>query len=66
VNTQFKPVGFLKPDRLFAKLQYILPGFCKRNFERFPEDFMFRQTGIEFENLKSQIATSNSWNIKTV
>jgi len=32
----------------------------KRNIERFPEDFMFQLTGIEFENLKSQIATS-SW-----
>lgn len=32
----------------------------KRNIERFPEDFMFQLTDIEFENLKSQIATS-SW-----
>jgi hypothetical protein len=32
----------------------------KRNFERFPEDFMFQLTETEFENLKSQIATS-SW-----
>jgi hypothetical protein len=31
----------------------------KRNIERFPEDFMFRLTEAEFENLKSQIATSN-------
>jgi len=30
----------------------------KRNIERFPEDFMFQLTGAEFENLKSQIATS--------
>ena len=31
----------------------------KRNIDRFPEDFMFQLTEIEFENLKSQIATSN-------
>ncbi len=32
----------------------------KRNIDRFPEDFMFQLTEKEFENLKSQIATS-SW-----
>lgn len=32
----------------------------KRNIDRFPEDFMFQLTDAEFENLKSQIATS-SW-----
>jgi hypothetical protein len=32
----------------------------KRNIDRFPEDFMFRLTEPEFENLKSQFATS-SW-----
>lgn len=32
----------------------------KRNIDRFPEDFMFQLTETEFENLKSQIATS-SW-----
>ncbi len=32
----------------------------KRNKERFPEDFMFQLTKKEFENLKSQFATS-SW-----
>jgi hypothetical protein len=32
----------------------------KRNLNRFPEDFMFQLTEIEFENLKSQFATS-SW-----
>ena len=31
----------------------------KRNLERFPNDFMFQLTKIEFENLKSQFATSN-------
>ena len=32
----------------------------KRNIERFPEDFMFQLTKDEFDNLKSQFATS-SW-----
>jgi len=32
----------------------------KRNISRFPEDFMFQLTEIEYENLKSQFATS-SW-----
>ncbi len=32
----------------------------KRNLKRFPEDFMFQLTQSEFENLKSQFATS-SW-----
>jgi len=32
----------------------------KRNFERFPEDFMFQLTKEELENWLSQIATSNS------
>ena len=32
----------------------------KRNISRFPEDFMFQLNQIEFQNLKSQIATS-SW-----
>ena len=32
----------------------------KRNLSRFPEDFMFQLTEEEFQNLRSQIATS-SW-----
>jgi hypothetical protein len=32
----------------------------KRNISRFPEDFMFELTKEEFENWRSQIATSNS------
>lgn len=32
----------------------------KRNIDRFPDDFMFRLTKREFENLKTQFATS-SW-----
>jgi len=31
----------------------------KRNSDRFPEDFMFRLTAAEFENLKSHFATSS-------
>lgn len=31
---------------------------CKRNLKRFPMDFMFQLSESEFENLKSQIATS--------
>lgn len=30
----------------------------KRNIERFPEDFMFKLTKVEFENLKSQFVIS--------
>lgn len=32
----------------------------KRNIERFPEDFMFELTELEYENLRYQIGTS-SW-----
>ena len=32
----------------------------KRNLSRFPEDFMFQLTRVEFENWKSQFVTSNS------
>jgi ORF6N domain len=32
----------------------------RRNIKRFPPDFMFELTSAEFENLKSQLATS-SW-----
>ncbi len=32
----------------------------KRNSDRFPDDFMFEMTDLEFKNWRSQIATSNS------
>jgi len=32
----------------------------KRNSDRFPEDFMFRLSAAEFENLKSHFATSSA------
>ena len=33
----------------------------KRNLERFPPDFMIQLTPAEFENLRSQFATSSQW-----
>ena len=38
----------------------VLNQAVKRNGNRFPEDFMFRLTRKEFDNLRSQIVTS-SW-----
>ena len=32
----------------------------KRNIERFPDDFMFQLTKVEWSNLKTQITTSNT------
>ena len=50
-------------DRDLAELYGIetrvLNQAVKRNFSRFPEDFMFELSQIEFDNLKSQIVTSN-------
>lgn len=40
----------------------ILNQAVKRNASRFPEDFMFQLTTVEFENLKSQFVTSSSSN----
>jgi hypothetical protein len=37
----------------------------KRNADRFPEDFMFRLTGQEWDHLKSQIATSSAQEIES-
>ena len=37
----------------------ILVRAVKRNFERFPEDFMFQLNPEEFANLKSQIGISS-------
>ena len=51
-------------DRDLAELYRVetkrLKESVKRNSERFPEDFMFELTKEEFENLRSQFATS-SW-----
>lgn len=45
--------------RLYGVETFRLNEQVKRNIERFPEDFMFQLTKEEFENWKSQIATSN-------
>ena len=37
----------------------VLNQAVKRNIERFPEDFMFQLEKEEWNNLKSQIVTSN-------
>ena len=50
-------------DRDLAKLYGIetrVKTGCKKNLIRFPEDFMFELSKIEFENWRSQIVTSIS------
>jgi phage regulator Rha-like protein len=44
---------------LYGVAPRVLVQAVKRNIERFPEDFMFQLTDEEFQNLKSQIVTSN-------
>jgi len=50
-------------DRDLAELYQVetrrLNEQVKRNLDRFPDDFMFQITKEEYENLKSQIATSS-------
>jgi len=41
----------------------VLNQAVKRNIERFPEDFMFQLTDIEFQEWKSQIVISNALNM---
>ncbi len=36
----------------------------RRNFDRFPPDFMFQLTGIEIEAMRSQIATASKRNVR--
>ncbi|GGE68382.1 ORF6N domain-containing protein [Pedobacter psychrotolerans] len=43
----------------------VLNQAVKRNINRFPEDFMFQLTSFEWENIRSQIATTNSPNLKS-
>jgi hypothetical protein len=45
---------------LYGVVPKVLIQAVKRNMERFPEDFMFQLSAVEYENLKSQIVTS-SW-----
>ncbi len=51
-------------DRSVAELYgvktKVLKQAVKRNIGRFPKDFMFELTKLEFDNLRSQIVTS-SW-----
>jgi hypothetical protein len=46
--------------RLYQVETRVLNQAVKRNSERFPDDFMFRLTQVEWETLKSQFVTS-SW-----
>ena len=46
--------------QLYEVQTRVLNQAVKRNFTRFPSDFMFQLNSSEFENLKSQIVTS-SW-----
>lgn len=52
-------------DRDLAELYWVetkrLNEVVKRNLSRFPLDFMFHLTSDEFENLRSQFATSSWW-----
>ncbi|WP_310379644.1 ORF6N domain-containing protein [Flavobacterium sp.] len=45
---------------LYAIETRVLKQAVKRNISRFPEDFMFELSQLEFDNLKSQFVTS-SW-----
>ena len=51
-------------DRDLAELYQVeskrLNEQVKRNIERFPENFRFQLTAEEYQNLRSQIATSSS------
>ena len=38
----------------------VLKQAVKRNIERFPEDFMFEMSDVEFQNWRSQFVTSKS------
>lgn len=46
--------------KLYATEAKRLKAAVRRNIERFPEDFMFQLTQGEYENLRTQIASS-SW-----
>jgi len=45
---------------LYSVAPKVLVQAVKRNVERFPNDFMFQLSAVEYENLKSQFVTS-SW-----
>jgi hypothetical protein len=44
---------------MYGVLTKVLNQAVKRSIDRFPDDFMFQLNAEEWENLKSQIATSN-------
>ena len=46
--------------RIYGVSTKALNQAVKRNLKRFPDDFLFRLSGDELENLKSQIVTSNT------
>jgi hypothetical protein len=46
---------------LYGVSTKVLVQAAKRNRSRFPNDFMFRLTALEFQDLRSQIVTSSSW-----
>lgn len=45
---------------LYEVATKVLNQAVKRNAERFPEDFMFRLTAKEWQNMRSQIVTASS------
>jgi len=45
--------------RLYNVETKVLKQAVKRNLNRFPDDFMFELTKVEYEDLRSQIVTSN-------
>ena len=54
-------------DRDLAELYHVetkvLNQSVKRNIERFPEDFMFKLSKQELDNLRSQFVTSSCQNL---
>jgi hypothetical protein len=50
--------------KIYGVTTRVLNQAVKRNREKFPEDFMFKLSREEFENLKSQIVTASKRNIR--
>jgi hypothetical protein len=47
--------------KLYGVSTKVLVQAVKRNRARFPADFIFRLTAVEFRDLRSQFVTSSSW-----
>ena len=47
--------------QLYGVQTRVLVQAVKRNLERFPEDFMFQLSPVEFDHLRSQSVTSSHW-----